>query len=301
MNDGQRDPTATTSAPSQQSERQQQLETIIFGTGTLAGRRFDIALIVLILLSVGVVVLDSVPELNQLVGQGFWYAEVFFTLLFTAEYATRVWCTHNRRAYVLSFWGIVDLLAIIPTYVAFLYPDAAPLVVVRLLRVLRVFRVFRLVSLFSELNEILAVLRSTARSIFVFLVMVMLVIIVFACIIYVIEGPDNGFVSIPISIYWAVVTITTVGYGDLVPQTPTGRFVASFGMLVGYSIIAVPTAIITRKLWERINEQRERQPTLPWNCPVCAKQGHSLDAQFCRHCGAALDVPSDVREQANHT
>lgn len=298
MNDA-RDAAKAPSSSVKQSPRQQILETVIFGTGTLAGRRFDIALIVLILLSVTVVVLDSVPELNQLVGHGFWYAEVCFTLLFTAEYAIRVWCTHNRRAYIFSFWGIVDLLAIIPTYVAFLYPDAAPLVVIRLMRVLRVFRVFRLVSLFSELNEILSVLRSTARSIFVFLVMVMLVIIVFACIMYVIEGPKNGFVSIPMSIYWAVVTITTVGYGDLVPQTPAGRFIASFGMLVGYSIIAVPTAIITRKLWERINEQRERRPTLRWNCPVCAKQGHSIDAQFCLHCGAALDVPSDIRQQAN--
>jgi voltage-gated potassium channel len=276
----------------------QRLETIIFGTGTLAGRRFDMTLIGLILVSVLVVVLDSVPELNESVGAGFWYTEVFFTLIFTLEYGVRIWCTHNRRAYLFSFWGIVDLLAIIPTYIAFLYPDAAPLVVIRLFRVLRVFRVFRLIALFAELNEILAVLRSTSRSIFVFLVLVMLVVVVFACVIYVIEGPQHGFVSIPVSIYWAVVTITTVGYGDLVPQTPAGRFIAGFGMLVGYSIIAVPTAIITRKLWERINDQRNSQPTLPWNCPVCAKQGHHLDAQFCRHCGAGLDVPSDVREQA---
>jgi voltage-gated potassium channel len=255
-------------------------------------------LIAAILLSVGVVILDSVPELDAAVGAGFWYAELCFTGLFTLEYVTRVWCTHNRPAYVLSFWGIVDLLAIVPTYIAFLFPEAAPLVVIRLLRVLRVFRVFRLVTLFAELNEILAVLRSTSRSIFVFLVMVMLVVVVFACIIYVIEGPAHGFTSIPLSIYWAVVTITTVGYGDLVPQTAAGRFVASFGMLVGYSIIAVPTAIITRKLWERINEQRAAQPTLPWNCPVCAKQGHAVAAVFCQHCGAELDVPSDIRERA---
>ena len=281
-----------------QSALQRRLESIIFGTGTLTGRRFDMMLIAAILLSVTVVVLDSVPELDDVVGTGFWYAELFFTGLFTLEYLTRIWCTHNRPAYVLSFWGIVDLLAIVPTYIAFIFPDAAPLVVIRLLRVLRVFRVFRLVSLFAELNEILAVLRSTSRSIFVFLIMVMLVVVVFACVIYVIEGPAHGFTSIPLSIYWAVVTITTVGYGDLVPQTSAGRFVAGFGMLVGYSIIAVPTAIITRKLWERINEQRAAQPTLPWNCPVCAKQGHALAALFCQHCGAELDVPSDVRERA---
>ena len=280
-----------------QSALQRKLEVIIFGTGTLAGRRLDMALIALILMSVTVVVLDSVPELDGLFGAGFWYAEVFFTALFTLEYATRTWCTHNRPAYLFSFWGIIDLLAIVPTYIAFLYPEAAPLVVIRLLRVLRVFRVFRLVSLFAEHNEILGVLRSTSRSIFVFLVLVMLVVVVFACVIYVIEGPAHGFTSIPLSIYWAVVTITTVGYGDLVPQTAAGRFVASFGMLVGYSIIAVPTAIITRKLWERINDQRPSHPTLPWNCPVCAKQGHSLDALHCYHCGGELDVPSDVREQ----
>ena len=162
---------------------------------------------------------------------------------------------------------------------------------------LRVFRVFPLVNLFAALNEILAVLPSTSRSIFVFLVMVMLVVVVFACIIYVIKGPAHGFTSISLSIYWAVVTITTVGYGDLVPQTAAGRFVAGFGMLVGYSIIAVPTALITRKLWERINEQRGAQPTLPWNCPVCEKQGHALAALFCQHCGAELDVPSDIQER----
>ena len=155
-----------------QSALQRRLEIIIFGTGSLAGRRFDMTLIAAILLSVAVVVLDSVPELDAAVGAGFWYAELCFTGLFTLEYVTRVWCTHNRPAYVLSFWGIVDLLAIVPTYIAFLFPEAAPLVVIRLLRVLRVFRVFRLVNLFAELNEILAVLRSTSRSIFVFLVMV---------------------------------------------------------------------------------------------------------------------------------
>jgi voltage-gated potassium channel len=214
------------------------------------------------------------------------------------EYAIRIWCTHKRSAYILSFWGVIDLLAIAPTYIAFFFPEAAPLAVIRLLRVMRVFRIFRLITLFAELNEILAVLRGTSKSIFVFLVMVMLVVIVFGCVIYVIEGPAHGFVSIPVSVYWAVVTITTVGYGDLVPQTMAGRLVAGLGMLVGYAIIAVPTAIITGKLWERLNRQRSASPTLPWNCPLCAKQGHGLLAQYCQHCGAELDVPSDIRQQA---
>lgn len=275
-----------------------QLEVIIFGTGTPAGRAFDISLLVVILASVLTVMIDSVPQVNAAYGGLLWQLEIIFTALFTLEYLTRVWCTEHRRAYILSFWGMVDLLAILPTYISFITPEAAPLVVVRLLRVVRVFRVLRLMALFTELNEILGVLRNTARSIFVFLIIVMIVVVVFACVIYVIEGPANGFESIPLSIYWAVVTITTVGYGDLVPQTAAGRFVAGFGMLVGYSIIAVPTAIITRELWERINERQDPDPILPWSCPVCEKYGHSVDALHCKHCGSELDVPRDIRERA---
>ena len=274
------------------------LEVIIFGTSTTAGRNFDLALLFLILASVAVVVIDSVPQLHAQYEATLWRCEIFFTAIFTAEYLTRVWCTQQRRAYLLSFWGVIDLLAILPTYIAILAPEAAPLVVVRLLRVVRVFRILRLMSLFTELNEILSALRNTARSIFVFLIMVMLVVIVFACIMYVIGGANSGFESIPMSIYWAVVTITTVGYGDLVPQTPAGRFVAGFGMLVGYSIIAVPTAIITRELWERINQRQAPSLTLPWNCPVCARQGHSVDATHCKYCGAELDVPVEIRQRA---
>ena len=278
-----------------------QLEVIIFGTSTRAGRNFDIALLVLILASVVVVMIDSVPHIHAAYEDIFWKCEIFFTVVFTAEYVTRIWCTQHRRAYLLSFWGVIDLLAILPTYIAILMPEAAPLVVVRLLRVVRVFRILRLMSLFTELNEILSALRNTARSIFVFLIMVMVVVVVFACVMYVIEGAGSGFESIPMSIYWAVVTITTVGYGDLVPQTPAGRFVAGFGMLVGYSIIAVPTAIITRELWERINQRQSPDPPLPWNCPVCAKQGHSVDALHCKYCGSELDVPQDIRERAQKT
>ena len=272
-------------------------EVVVFGTDTPAGRTFDIALLMVILASVLTVMMDSVPAIHRTHGHILWHLEIGFTVVFSVEFMTRIWCAERRRAYLGSFWGIVDLLAILPTYIALFLPEAAPLVVVRLLRVVRVFRVLKLMELFAELNEILGVLKSTARSIFVFLIMVMIVVVVFACIIYVVEGPANGFDSIPMSIYWAVVTITTVGYGDLVPQTPAGRFIAGFGMLVGYSIIAVPTAIITRELWERINERGVPHPTLNWNCPVCAKSGHNLEALFCQHCGSELDVPSDVRHQ----
>lgn len=289
----------TGSSPTGSTGRQPQgtretLEQVIFGTETAAGRWFDIALLLSIISSVGVVMLDSIPRWHDQYGALFFRLELFFTAGFTLEYLTRVWCAHHRGAYIKSFWGIVDLLSILPTYIAFFIPEAAPLLVIRLLRVLRIFRVLRLLELFAELNEILRVLRATSRSIVVFFVMVMIIVVVFACLIYVVEGPENGFDNIPMSIYWAVVTMTTVGYGDLIPQTALGKTIASFGMLVGYSILAVPTAIITAKLWERLNQRRD-SAFLAWNCPVCAQGDHAHDANCCKHCGAELDVPSELR------
>lgn len=280
-----------------QSARQKQLEAIIFGTETRAGRTFDLLLLFSIITSVAVVIIDSLAGVHARFGSTLYLIELSFTLLFTLEYVVRIWCIRRRRAYIFSFWGVIDLLSILPTYVALLLPQAAPLLVIRLIRVMRIFRVLRLLALFSELAEIINVLRNTARAIFVFFIMVIIVVVVFACTIYVIEGPEHGFTSIPMSIYWAVVTITTVGYGDLIPQTNLGRFIASFGMLVGYSILAVPTAIITTKLWERLNNRK--QMLLNWNCPVCAMGDHALDASFCKHCGAELDVPAELRQIAN--
>ena len=283
-------------AERQQSPRQRHLEQIIFGTSTKAGRSFDLLLLLLIVSSVVVVMFDSIIDIHDRYGTLLQRVEVGFTLLFTVEYALRIWCVKHRKSYMLSFWGIVDLLSILPTYIAFLLPEAAPLLIIRLIRVMRIFRVLRLLELFSELNDIIEVLRKTSRAIFVFFLMVMIIVVVFGCVLYVIEGPEHGFTSIPMSIYWAVVTITTVGYGDMIPQTGLGRTLAAFGMLVGYSILAVPTAIITTKLWERLN--RRNNDRLQWNCPVCALGDHSVDAQFCKHCGAQLDVPDDVRQQA---
>jgi voltage-gated potassium channel len=202
----------------------------------------------------------------------------------------RIWCSHNRRKYVTSLYGIVDLLSILPTYLAFLVPGAASLAVIRLLRVLRIFRILRLFGLLHEFMEILEVLRRSARAIFVFFSLVIILTIIFGCTIYVLEGPEHGFTSIPLSIYWAIVTITTVGYGDVIPQTAAGRAVSAFGMLIGYSIIAVPTAIVTTKLYERLN--RRPQELLNWNCPHCARGGHARDAEHCKYCGAYLEVPN---------
>ena len=280
----------------EQSELQKRVEVIIFGTTTPAGKAFDLALLGLILASVVVVMLDSVLVYHNRHGALFSDLEMAFTLAFTAEYLVRIWSVRNRPAYITSFWGVVDLLAVLPTYIALVIPEAAPLLIIRLIRVMRIFRVLRLLELFAELTEILKVLRNTARTILVFFVLVMIVVVVFACLIYVVEGPEHGFTCIPMSVYWAVVTITTVGYGDLTPQTGLGKSIAAFGMLVGYSILAVPTAIITTKLWERLNKRRLLY--VNWNCPVCSGGEHAPDAEFCKHCGGELDMPESVRQAA---
>jgi voltage-gated potassium channel len=271
---------------------QKSLYRVIFGTDTPAGKWFDLTLIALILLSVGVIIADSMPELHARYGELYRRIEWGFTLLFTAEYVVRIWIAQNRRAYLLSVYGVIDLLSILPTYVAFFIPEAAPLLIIRLLRVLRVFRVLRLLSFLSEANVLAGALRHSARQIFIFFLMVMTTMVIFGCLMYVIEGPDNGFDNIPVSVYWAIVTITTVGYGDYVPSTPAGRAIASLGMLIGYAIIAVPTGIFTSKL------MAETRRKLTTNCPQCARAGHDEDARHCKYCGASLHDEEDSAEQA---
>lgn len=273
------------SQPRQQSELQKRFYTVIFGTETPAGKWFDIAIIALILASVLVVMADSMPGAHPDHKALFWQLEIGFTVLFTIEYLVRIWCAPNRRAYVTSTYGVIDLLAILPTYLALLVPGTAPLLIVRLLRILRIFRVLRLLEFLDEANELAGALRNSARKIFVFFSMVLLMMVVFGSLIYVIEGPENGFTSIPISIYWAVVTITTVGYGDLTPLTWAGRTIAVIGMLTGYAIIAVPTGIVTAEL--AISNQRHRLRHLR-NCTQCARADHDPDADYCKHCGAEL-------------
>ena len=277
-----------------QTPRQKQVYDVIFGTETTSGRAFDILLLIAIVASVAVIMLDSIPELHSESGVMFWRVEVFFTLIFTAEYFTRIWCSSNRSAYARSMFGIVDLLSILPTYIAFFIPEAAPLLIVRLLRILRIFRILRLLELLTEFTNILDVMKQSAKSVFVFFSLVIILTVIFGCLMYVLEGPEHGFTSIPLSIYWAIVTITTVGYGDVVPQTVAGRAVSAMGMLTGYAIIAVPSAIMTTKLWQNIME-KEKGRWLHWNCPQCAQGGHAKDADYCKHCGSSLDVPEDVR------
>jgi voltage-gated potassium channel len=262
---------------------QRRFYNIIFGTDPGAGRNFDVVLILVILASVAVVLLDSIPKYQGSYGVLFLQLEWMFTLLFTAEYALRLWCSPNRKHYALSSFGIVDLLAIMPTYISLFVPDAGALLLIRLVRIVRIFRVFRLLQFMREANVLARTMSNSRRKIFVFFSVMLIITTIFGCMMYVLEGPENGFSTIPKSIYWAIVTITTVGYGDVVPHTAFGQAVASVGMLTGYAIIAVPTGIITAELALEITREKSRA-----NCSNCERTGHDADAHYCKYCGTHL-------------
>ena len=265
---------------------QHHLYVIIFGHHTRGGRAFDLALIIAIISSLAVLVLESIPSVQQSWGLELRYLEYTFTALFTLEYLLRLYCSPKPAAYAKSFYGVVDLLAILPTYLSLLFPSVAFMGVIRALRIMRIFRVLKLVRYLQDSNILLRSLLMARRKVFIFFTTVAILVTIFGALIYVIEGPDNGFTSIPKSIYWAIVTITTVGYGDLVPQTNLGKAVASLTMLLGYSILAVPTGIITAEL----NNEMSSHKNLV-KCPNCSKSGHEADAMFCKHCGSELAEP----------
>lgn len=264
---------------------------VIFGTESPAGKWFDITLILIILASVAVIMLDSIIELHLRYGLLFLQLEWLFTAIFTVEYLVRIWCTPNRKGYMLSIYGIIDLLALLPTYLSLFLPQTAPLLIIRLLRILRIFRVLRLLSLLREANELAAALQRSARKIFVFFSMVIILATIFGCLMYVVEGAEHGYDSIPKSIYWAIVTITTVGYGDIIPQTSIGRAIASVGMLIGYAVIAVPTGIVTAELTAAEQIRRQSELNSSRNCSNCASVERDRGAHYCRNCGAALPRP----------
>lgn len=280
----------------EQTPLQSRYYEVIFGTETTAGKWFDIVLIIVILASVGVVMLDSIPELHIRYGESYLGLEWMFTIAFTIEYAIRVWCAPNRRGYMLSAYGIVDLLALLPTYLSLLLPQTTPLLIIRLLRILRIFRVLRLLSLLREANELAGALRRSARKIFVFFAMMMILTTIFGCLLYVVEGAEHGFDNIPKSIYWAIVTITTVGYGDIVPYTPLGKAISAVGMLIGYAVIAVPTGILTAELTLSQHLQRERELRASRNCTNCAAVERDASAHYCRNCGTLLPKPGHEPE-----
>ncbi|WP_394240078.1 ion transporter [Vibrio astriarenae] len=262
------------------------LYVIIFGTHTSAGRAFDIGLLIAILTSLCIVVAQSVPEIQLAYGVPLHYIELGLTGLFTIEYLVRLYCSPKPFAYARSYYGVVDLLAILPTYIAPFVPGASYMVVIRMLRIMRIFRILRLVGYLQDSNLLLRSLLMARRKVFIFFSTVGILVTIFGSLIYVIEGPEHGFTSIPKSIYWAIVTITTVGYGDIVPQTGLGKTIASLTMLLGYSILAVPTGIITAELNNEMKSHRQLV-----KCPNCSKSGHETEAMFCKYCGSELADP----------
>jgi len=258
--------------------------TVIFEADTRAGRAFDLVLMIAILTSVTVVIMDSVQRLSSRYGHLFDLAEWAFTLLFTAEYLARLWCVRRPSRYARSFFGMIDLLAFLPSYLALLFPQAVAFQEVRTLRLLRIFRILKLSAYVAEYRALGEALRASARKILIFLSVVLMAVLLLGSTMYVVEGPENGYTSIPTAVYWGIVTMTTVGYGDVTPHTDLGKLIASLMMLIGWGILAVPTGIVTAEMTAR---RFIRQPTTR-TCHECLSEGHEADAKFCKDCGARL-------------
>lgn len=254
---------------------------IIFGTETPAGRAFDVALLWAILLSVAAVMVESVERLGRRYEGELDLLEWVFTGLFSVEYLARLWCVRRPLSYAKSFFGIVDLVSVLPSYVALAAGTGPSMIVVRSLRLLRVFRVLRLRHYIAEANVLSRAIAATLPKITVFLGTILVIVTIVGSSMYIIEGPEHGFTSIPAGVYWAIVTLTTVGYGDIHPHTPLGQALASMVMVAGYGIIAVPTGIVTVELAEAAR-QSDRA------CDTCGAHGHDQDASYCKHCGAEL-------------
>ena len=261
------------------------IKRIIFGTNTRSGKLFDEVLIVAIILSIMTVLLDSVSDYNKAFGDYLYIAEWIFTILFTIEYLLRMFCIRRPMSYVISPFGIIDLLSILPTYLSIILPGTQVLVVIRILRVLRIFRILKLIQYVGEANYLLNALFASKRKIFIFFFTVINIVIILGSIMYIIEGEKSGFTSIPKSIYWAIVTLTTVGYGDIAPKTSFGQAVSALIMLIGYSLLAVPTGIITSELSTAKKSERE---TI--SCDVCEKDDLDFNSRFCSKCGSIVSV-----------
>ena len=270
------------------------LFVIIFESDTRAGRAFDLALLVVIIASVLVVMLDSMTEVTARYGPFFSVLEWLCTAAFTIEYIARLVCVERPARYARSFFGIVDLLAVLPAYLALFFPGLHALINVRVLRLLRIFRILKLAAYIREYGMLARALRASGRKILIFISTVCLITVLLGTVMYVVEGPANGYTSIPISIYWAVTTITTVGFGDITPHTNLGRAIASFMMLLGWGILAVPTGIVTAELaGERLAQQQghtagSAPPAPERRCPGCGTGNHRRTAVFCQDCGGAL-------------
>ncbi len=259
------------------------LFVIIFGTDTPAGKAFDVALLIAIVLSVLAVMLESVSSIETGYGDIFRIIEWALTILFSLEYITRIYVTDHKRGYIFSFYGLIDLLSLLPTYLSLILAGTQYLLIIRALRLLRVFRILKLGRFVGEGEQLARALKSSRHKITVFMATVVMLVVMMGTIMYLVEGGENGFTSIPRSVYWAIVTLTTVGYGDIAPQTILGQMVASFVMILGYAIIAVPTGIVTVAL----GKEKERQASVA--CPNCGETDHEGNAIHCKFCGQRLD------------
>lgn len=257
------------------------LGRIIFETDTPAGKAFDVLLLLLILLSIFLVMLESVSSIRQQYVDALRWLEWVFTGLFTLEYALRIYAAYNRQKYIRSFFGSVDLLAVLPTYLSIFLEGSQYFIVIRALRLMRVFRILKLSRFLGEANTLSRALKASRAKITVFLLAVVTIVVIVGSVMFLVEGEESGFTNIPISVYWTVVTLTTVGYGDIAPQTPLGRFLAALVMILGYGVIAVPTGIVTSEL-SRADRYRNKV------CDSCGLSRHDIDATFCKQCGALL-------------
>ncbi len=259
--------------------------TVIFEADTRAGRAFDLTLIAMIVASVVVVIFDSMASMHARFGRWLYVLEWTFTILFTIEYIARLSCVRRPVRYATSFFGIIDLLAIVPTYLAVLVPGLHALVDVRILRLLRILRLFRLTAYVAEFGALYRALAAARRKIMVFIGFVLMLVLVMGTLMYVVEGPEHGYTSIPVGMYWAITTLTTVGFGDITPQTDLGRWLASLMMLLGWGTLAVPTGLVGAEY--AAQRLGRREPTTR-TCHECLTEGHSPSANFCRDCGAKL-------------
>jgi len=263
----------------------ERLYDTIFESNTPSGRAFDVFFLIMIVLSIVVVMLDSVPPFHDQYKDLFHVMEWVFTIIFSIEYILRLSLTKKPLKFAFSFLGIVDLMAILPTWITIFMPAVQPLLVLRALRLLRIFRIFRLSHFLVDLRFLSGALASSFRKISIFFMFSLIIVIIMAAMMYLVEDPSNGFTSIPQCLYWAITTITTVGYGDLIPHTTLGKMIASTLMLIGYAIIAVPTGIITTEMALAIKSRETGHET----CRSCRKGGHDHDAGYCKHCGEKFE------------
>lgn len=261
------------------------IHTVIFGSETPLGKLFDMILIFSIIASVIAVMLGSVSQLQIRYQVVFFYCEWFFTILFTVEYLLRLISVRRPILYARSFFGVVDFLSIVPTYLSFFIPSAKYMLVIRILRLLRVFRILKLAEYMTEAQVLMSALSKSWKKILVFLYTILTLVVIFGALMYVVEGSESGFTSIPKSVYWAIVTLTTVGYGDIAPQTPFGQIIAATIMIMGYGIIAVPTGIYSAEFIKTYQPEQISNDA----CPDCGKIGHDFNAEYCKFCGHLLD------------